>query len=390
MDFSYSDEQRQLADSLRRFTTAHYTIDARRRALREPLGFSADAWKTLAEFGVLGLNIDSAHGGFDGVATDTFAVQFEAGRALLPEPLIACAVMSAGVIQQFGTEGQQQVLLPAIAEGREIVTLAWQEPDARYESARPSTLAIARAGGFMLDGLKTHVWHGDAAQTLIVSAWNPATQSMSLFVVPASANGVEMRAYPTLDGEHAAEIEFHQVRLDGDAVLGDAASGEVMLEAALDMGIAALCAASAGAMERLIEMTAEHLRTRRQFGQALARFQALRHRIADMQTHKELALSMAHLATMALDHPDADRRRQMISSAKLVVSRAARFIGQQAVQLHGGMGVTAELAVGDYFKYLTAAALRFGDVDFHADVLAHLPGSCQRAPRERDDTAELG
>jgi alkylation response protein AidB-like acyl-CoA dehydrogenase len=373
MDFSYSDEQRQLADSLRRFTTDQYSIEARRRAASGAPGFSLDAWKALAEFGVLGLGMSSQFGGFDGDATDCFVVQFEAGRALLPEPLIACAVVSASLIQRFGTDAQRRVVLPAIAEGREIVTLAYQERDGRYDFTRPSTVAVAHADGFVLDGRKTHVWHGGAAHTLIVSAWNAAAQSVSLFLVPASASGVEVRAYPTLDGERAADLIFHQVRLRADAMLGEATRGEAMLEAALQSGIAALCAASAGAMERLIEMTADYLRTRRQFGQPLARFQALRHRMADMLTQKELAVSVAHLAASAIDHPDADRRRRMVSSAKLVMNRAARFVGEQAVQLHGGMGVTAELAVGDYFKYLTAASLRFGDTDFHADALARLP-----------------
>ncbi|SAK57663.1 Acyl-CoA dehydrogenase [Caballeronia catudaia] len=373
MDFSYSDEQRQLADSLRRFTDERYPIDARRKALRAPDGFSRDAWRAYAEFGLLGLTISSEHGGFDGNATDTFAVQFEAGRALLCEPLIPCAVMAAGLIQLAGTDAQRQAHLTAIAEGREIVALAYQEQDSRYDFARPSTVARTDGDSFVLDGRKVHVWHGEAAHTLIVSAWNASAEALSLFIVPASAAGVSVRAYPMLDGERAAEITLQAVRVPRSAMLGDGARGEAMLEAALERGIAALCASSAGAMGRLIEMTGEYLLTRKQFGQALARFQALRHRVADMLVQKELALSMAHLAASAIDVADATERRRMISSAKLIVGRAARFVGEQAVQLHGGMGVTAELAVGDYFKYLTASSLRLGDADYHADVLASLP-----------------
>ncbi|BBU32489.1 acyl-CoA dehydrogenase (plasmid) [Burkholderia sp. THE68] len=373
MDFSYSEEQRQLADSLRRFTEERYPIDARRHAVRYPDGFSRDAWRTYADFGVLGLTIASDYGGFDGTATDTFAVQFEAGRALLPEPLIPCAVMAAGLIQRFGSDAQRQARLPEMAEGREIVTLAYQEPESRYDYAQPETTARVQDDGFVLDGHKVHVWHGGAAHSLIVSAWNASIQAMSLFIVPTAAAGVTVRAYPTLDGERAAEVTVQAVRVPQRAMLGDGAHGAAMIEAALELGIAASCAASAGAMERLIEMTSEYLCTRKQFGQALGRFQALRHRLADMLVQKELALSMAHLAASAIGETDATERRRMISSAKLIVSRAARFIGEQAVQLHGGMGVTAELAVGDYFKYLTAASLRLGDADFHADVLANLP-----------------
>ncbi|SAL45275.1 Acyl-CoA dehydrogenase [Caballeronia arvi] len=373
MDFSYSDEQRQLADSLRRFTDERYPIDARRKALRAPDGFSRDAWRAYAEFGLLGLTISSEYGGFDGNATDTFAVQFEAGRALLCEPLIPCAVMAAGLIELAGTDAQRQACLPAIAEGREIVALAFQEQESRYDFARPSVTARANGDGFVLDGRKVHVWHGEAAHTLIVSAWNASAEALSLFIVPASAAGVSVRAYPMLDGERAAEVTLQAVRVPQSAMLGNGARGEAMLEAALERGIAALCASSAGAMARLIEMTGEYLLTRKQFGQPLGRFQALRHRVADMLVQKELALSMAHLAASAIDVGDATERRRMISSAKLMVGRAARFVGEQAVQLHGGMGVTAELAVGDYFKYLTASSLRLGDADYHADVLANLP-----------------
>ncbi|SAK78168.1 Acyl-CoA dehydrogenase [Caballeronia fortuita] len=376
MDFSYSEEQRQLADSLRRFIEERYPLETRRHAN----GFSRDAWRTYAEFGVLGLVIGAEYGGFDADATDTFAVQFEAGRALLPEPLIACAVMAAGLIQRHGTETQREAWLPPIAEGREIMTLAYQETCTRYDFARPSTLAQAHADGFQLDGEKVHVWHGETARSLIVSAWNASAQAVSLFVVPSTAAGVSMRPYPALDGARDAHVTLKAVRVPESAMIGDGTHGAAMLETALELGIAALCAASAGALERLIEMTAEYLNMRKQFGQPLARFQALRHRIADMAVQKELAVSMAHLAASAIDHPDAVERCRMISSAKLIVSQAARFVGEQAVQLHGGMGVTAELPVGDYFKALTAASLRLGDADHHADVLANLPaGASSRA-----------
>ncbi|SAK43851.1 acyl-CoA dehydrogenase family protein [Caballeronia ptereochthonis] len=373
MDFSYSDEQRQLADSLRRFAEERYPIETRRGTVRERNAFSRDAWCAYAEFGLLGLTISSDYGGFDGGALDTFVVQYEAGRALLPEPLISCGVVATGLIQRYGSEPQRHDFLRAIADGSEIVTLAYQEADTRYDFTRPLTAVRRVEGGFVLDGRKTHVWHADNAQTLIVSGWNGAAQAVSLFLVPLSSPGVSVWPYPVLDGERCAEVELRSVRVSHGALLGGASHGIEMLETALDLGIAALCASSAGAMERLIEMTAEYLRTRKQFGQPLGRFQALRHRMADMLVQKELALSMAHVAAAALDVPDAAQRRRMIASAKIIVSKAARFIGQQAVQLHGGMGVTAELPVGDYLKYLIASTLRFGDADFHTEILADLP-----------------
>ncbi|SAL46132.1 Acyl-CoA dehydrogenase [Caballeronia peredens] len=373
MDFSYSDEQRQLADSLRRFVAERYPIETRRAAVREHNGFSRDAWSAYAEFGLLGLNISSNYGGFDGSALDTFVVQYEAGRALLPEPLIPCAVVAAGLIQRYGSESQRHDFLPAIADGSEIVTLAYQEADTRYDFTRPATAARRVEGGYLLDGRKTHVWHAEHARTLIVPAWNSAAQTVSLFLVPVASAGLSVSPYPVIDGERCAEVELRSVRVPYGALLGGVSHGIEMLETALDLGIAAVCASSAGAMERLIEMTAEYLRTRKQFGQPLGRFQALRHRMADMLVQKELALSMAHVAAAAIDVADVTQRRRMIASAKIVASKAARFIGQQAVQLHGGMGVTAELAVGDYLKYLIASTLRFGDTDFHTEILANLP-----------------
>ncbi|WP_321910645.1 MULTISPECIES: acyl-CoA dehydrogenase [unclassified Paraburkholderia] len=372
MDFSYTEEQRQLSDSLRRFVESRYTVEHRRKIAREHDSFCRDAWRSYAEFGVLGLTIPEAYGGFDGKATDTFVVQYEAGRALLLEPIIASSVVSADLFAQYGGDAMKEAWLPALADGSKIVTPAWQERNARYGFDAPQTRASAVEGGYRLDGCKLHVWHGGVADAFIVPAWNAAVEAVTLFVVRASAAGVTVRTYPTVDGQSAAEVTFESVFVVPGDVLGDPRAGVEMLQAGLDRGIAALCAASVGAMDKLIEATAEYLRTRKQFGQPLAAFQALRHRLAEMLVQKELALSMAHLAAAAMESAPSERRK-MISAAKVIVAKAGRFVGQHAIQLHGGIGVTAELVVGDYFKFLMAAGQLFGDADHHMDAFARLP-----------------
>jgi alkylation response protein AidB-like acyl-CoA dehydrogenase len=380
MDFSWTEEQRQLADTLQRYAENEYTVEHRRKVMREHGGLCRKAWSAYAEFGVLGLTVPEAYGGFDGRATDTFVVQYEAGRALLLEPLIASSVMSAGMLAAYGGEHLKKAWLPALADGGKIVTVAWQERNARYDSRTPQTTASAVGEHYRLDGVKLHVGHGGTADAFIVSAWNAAENAVTLFMVPAHAPGVTVRVYPTVDGQHAAEVTFESVIVQAADMLGDARDGATILQAGLDRGIAALCAASVGAMERMIAMTAEYLRTRRQFGQPLAAFQALRHRLADMLVQKELALSMAHLAAAAVESSPAAERTRTVSAAKVLVAKAGRFIGENAIQLHGGIGVTAELELGDYFKFLTAAGQLFGDADHHTDVFVRTPVEGGAAP----------
>lgn len=373
MDFSWTEEQRQLADTLQRYAENEYTVEHRRKVAREQGGLCRKAWRAYAEFGVLGLSVPDAYGGFDGRATDTFVVQYEAGRALLLEPLIASSVVSTSMLAAHGSERLKDTWLPALADGSKIVTVAWQERNARYDFRLPQTIASGVGEGYRLDGAKLHVWHGGAADALIVSAWNAAENAVTLFMVPANAPGVTVRAYPTVDGQQAAEVTFESVIVQAADVVGNARDGAAILQAGLDRGTAALCAASVGAMERMIAMTAEYMRTRRQFGQPLSAFQALRHRLADMLVQKELALSMAHLAAAAMELPSDAERTRAVSAAKVLVAKAGRFIGENAIQLHGGIGVTTELELGDYFKFVTAAGQLFGDSDHRTDVFVRTP-----------------
>jgi alkylation response protein AidB-like acyl-CoA dehydrogenase len=368
MDFNYSEEQQMLADSLRRFVENDYSFARRRVIARERAGFDHGIWATLAEMGVLGLTIPAEFGGYGESAASQLVVQRELGRAVVLEPVIPCAVIAAAVLSGFGSAQQKAQWLPAIATGQRVLTAAWLEPASRYRADTVHCTATRDAAGWVLNGEKCLVWHGQAADAWIVSA--RVNGVVALFLVPRATAGVTVVPYPAMDGQHGADLRLHGVRLAADALVGEETpilEGLRALEHGFDHGIAAQCAAAAGAMERLIDMTRDYLLTRRQFGQPLAAFQALQHRLADMLVQKECALSMAYVAAKALDEPDLAARRRMVSGAKVIVARAARFVGQQAVQLHGGMGMTDELEVSDYFRYLAMTDVLLGDTDAHLE-----------------------
>ena len=365
MDFDLSEEQRMLADSLRRFIDTRYTFDERRRIARTQDGFDHATWRALADMGVLGLTIPVAFAGFGESAASQLVVQRELGRGLVIEPVIGCSVMGAAVLGAYGSEAQKDVWLPAIAAGERRLALAYLEPQSRYRPEAVQCTATLQHDGYVLEGRKCLVWHGAAADAWLVSA--RVSDSVALFLVPRDTAGLTLTNYPTMDRQHGADLRFAQVKLPASALVGSASNGLGALEHGLAHGIAAQCAFAAGAMERLIEITCEYVNTRRQFGRPLAAFQALQHRLADMLVQKECALSMAYVAALALDEADSAARRRMLSGAKVVVAKAARLVGQQAVQLHGGMGITDELNVGDYFKHLTMTDVLLGDTDYHVE-----------------------
>jgi len=365
MDFNYSEEQRMLADSLRRYIDNEYTFERRRKAAGQ--GRDQAAWQTLAELGVTGLLVPADFGGFGEGASSLLAVQRELGRGLVREPVTPSAVMATVMLRSAGSATQQSQWLQAMAGGEATGAVAYLESHGRFDPAAVRSRAVREADGFVLSGRKCLVWHGDSADFHLVSARLEGTLGASLFVVPAKAPGVSMAAYPTMDGHRAADLLLNDVQLGADALLGQPGEGLAVLQQGLDWGTAALCAEAAGAMEKLIEITAEYLRTRQQFGVPLGSFQSLQHRMADMLVQKELALSMAYVAVQALDEDNAAQRQRMLAAAKHTVAKAGRFIGQQAVQLHGGMGMTDELAVGDYFKRLTLIDPLLGDCDWQLD-----------------------
>jgi alkylation response protein AidB-like acyl-CoA dehydrogenase len=360
MDFTYSEEQQMLADSLRRFVASEYTFEHRRRNAREHAAFNRATWQQLADMGVLGLSVPTDHGGFGEGPASQVVVQRELGRGLVQEPVIPAAI-AAAVLARHAPAALQAEWLPAIADGSKVLALAYLEPTTRYRLDTARTTATQREpNGFVLNGTKSVVWHGGAADTYLVSAMLDGR--LALFLVSRSSAGLSATAWPTIDRLSGADLQLADV--PATLVTSD---GLEALELGIDHGIAAQCAAAAGAMERLIEITAEYLGARKQFGKPLASFQALQHRVADMLLQKELALSMAYVAAQGLDAADADERRRKVSAAKVVTARAARFVGQQAVQLHGGMGMTDELEVGDYFKALAMTDVLLGDTDLHME-----------------------
>ena len=370
MDFHYSEEQRMLADSLRRLVSQDWAFPARRA--RQAAGtLDSRAWGALAELGVLGLTISPAHGGFGEGPASLLPVHRELGRGLVSEPVIPSAVMGAALLDAC-RDAVRARWLPGIASGEIIASVAWQEPGRRYDADPQACRATRDADGWRLQGAKHLVWHGAAATHWLISARDASGQA-ALFAVPAGTSGVRVTDTPTLDGARCARLDLDGARLSHDALLVQGEAADAALARAIEWGMAALCGHAAGAMERLLEITVEYLRTRKQFGQVLASFQVLQHRLAEMLVARELALSMAYVAVAALGEPDPVQRRRMLASAKLEAARTGRLVAQLAVQLHGGMGMTDELEVGDYFKRLTMVDLLLGDTAEQLAVLETLP-----------------
>ncbi len=374
MDFNFKEEQLQFADALRRWIGRDYGFESRRAIVGSDAGTSGQAWDTLVELGMTALPVPEEHGGFGGGAVDLYVVMRELGRGLVVEPYFA-TVLGAHFLRLGGVHGD---LLEQVAGGALKLACALGERQARHDMRDIATTATAAEGGYVIDGAKTAVLHGAQAGVLVLSARTAGgqrdTDGIALFAVPADAPGVTVTEYRTLDGMRAADIRFDQVRLPAGAAIGEPGAAWELLEAGLDYGAGLLCAEALGAMEAVFEATLDYLKTRQQFGVPIGKFQALQHRMADMAIHLEQARSMALLAAVQLDGGDAALRRKVVSAAKYRIGKAAAFVGQQAVQLHGGMGVTDELPAAHYFKRLTTIGLTLGDADHHLARFIAQPG----------------
>ena len=379
MDFEFSDEQRQLHDVVERYLDEQYGFERYQSIKRSAAGWDASVWRGLADLGVLAITVPAAQGGLGFGPLETLAMMGDCGRSLLLEPFLSSAVIATAVLRAFAGETAAGELLKSLATGARIAVLAHFESDARYESQWVTTSARRIGAGYRLDGHKGVVLHAGAADTLLVSARTGAeagdAHGVSLFLVPRAAPGVVLDAYPIVDGERAADVYLEGVEVPAGSRLGAEGEALAAVEAALDIGLAALCADAVGVMQALVDATVEYVRMRQQFGQPIGRFQALQHRIADMLIHLEQARSMSYLAALRCTASDVGERRRALSAAKTVIGQAGRFIGQQSVQLHGGMGMTDELRVSHWFKRLTAAQLMFGDSDTHLQRYAALTRS---------------
>jgi len=376
VDFEFSDEQRQLREVVERYLTDEYGFDRYRAIKGSEAGWDPAVWRELADLGVLGINVPAAQGGLGFGPLETLAMMGACGSSLLLEPLVGSAVIGTAVLRAFADDPAAAEMLSRMATGHEIAVLAHFESDARFETQWVTTRARRTGDQYVLDGHKGVVLHAGAANTLLVSARTAGdagdAAGVTLFRVPRETPGLALDAYPTVDGRRAADVYLKNVELPAGNRLGNEGAALPAIDAALDLGLAALCAEAVGVMQSLVDATVEYVRQRQQFGVPIGRFQALQHRIADMLIHLEQARSMSYLAALRCTDTSVTERHRALSAAKAVIGQAGRFIGQQAVQLHGGMGMTDELKVSHWFKRLTAADLMFGDSDTHLQRFAAL------------------
>lgn len=374
MDFDLNPEQQQLADAIARWAEKDYSFEKRKQIIRSDAGVSAADWQALAALGVSALPVPSAHDGFDGTAIDQMVVMQALGRALVIEPVFATALG----VQFLKLAGGHGDVLTRVAGGDMILACALGERQSRHELAHIETTARKVDDHYVIDGSKSAVLHGAQAGCLILSARSAGahsdTQGISLFIIPADSAGISVRDARGNDGIRIAAIDFTQVRVPATSLLGAEGGGWPLLEAASDHGIALLCAEALGVMEALTDATLDYLKTRQQFGVPIGKFQVLQHRMAEMFMQLEQARSMAMLAAVSVSSEDANERRRVISAAKVRVGEAMKYIGQQAVQLHGGMGVTNELPAAHYFKRLSTIELTLGDTDHHLARFIAQPG----------------
>jgi pimeloyl-CoA dehydrogenase small subunit len=374
MDFDLNDDQRLLKESVDKMFERHYgDFDKRKAYAKAPHGFDAAVWNDYAEAGILGLPFSEEQGGFGGGGVETMIVMEAIGQALALEPYLMSTIL-CGEIIRHSTPARANDLLPQLASGTKILALAQTERGARYDLHDVSLAARVDGDEYLLEGEKSVVIGGGAAHAFIVSARTAGqrrdAKGITLFLVDATAPGVSRRAYPTQDGSQAAEISFAQVRVSPESIIGELNEGHALLARGVDVAIAGLCAEAVGAMTALVKLTVEYLKTRKQFGVTIGSFQALQHRAVDMQVMLEQARSMAIYAALMAGENDATARHQAIAAAKVQIGRSAKFIGQQATQLHGGIGMTIEYKGGHYFKRLTMIEQQFGDADYHLRNLA--------------------
>ncbi len=373
MDFGYSDEQKLLADSVDRFVRQSYGFESWRKLVKSDEGYSPAHWRQMAELGWLGAALPEAHGGLGGGPVETMIIMEGIGKGLVLEPYFSTVVLGGTLVAQAGSEAQKSELLPRIGAGELKLAFAQAEHQARFDLVEVATMAARSGAGWRLDGRKIFVRDAISADRLIVLARTAgsarARKGLSLFLVDAGAKGLSRRDYRTVDNRHAADIAFEGVTVPAEALLGPVDGALPIVERAVDHAIAALAAEAVGAMQVLHEATLAYLRTRKQFGRPIGDFQVLQHRAVDMFVALEQARSMAIAATLKLKAPARERAR-FCAAAKVQIGQSGRFVGQQAVQLHGGMGMTDELNVGHYMKRLMAIDMAFGNADWHLNRFA--------------------
>ena len=378
MDFDLSEEQGMLKNSVRRLLEDRYDFEARGKHAKGDPGFSEDMWAQYAELGLLALPFDEDHGGFGGGPVETMTVMEAFGRHLILEPYFATVILAGGVLRHAANQTQQAELIPAIAAGQARLAFACSEPQGRHDLFDVETTATKDGDGWTISGTKGLVLHGDSADRIILSARTSGgsrdNDGISLFIVDASAEGLSRQGYPTQDGLRAAEITLDNVSVGADALIGEEGKAWPVISRVADEGVAALCAEAVGCFEKMQELTLDYLKTRKQFGTTIGSFQALQHRAVDMFVELEQSRSMTMYANMMATEDDAVERARAVSAAKVQIGESAKIIGPEAIQLHGGVGMTMEYAIGHYFKRVTMIDILFGDAGYHLARLAQLGG----------------
>jgi pimeloyl-CoA dehydrogenase small subunit len=376
MDFDLSEDQRLLKDSVDRLVLDQYQFEQRKKYIREPAGYSAAMWDQITELGLLGLPFEETLGGFGGGAVETAIVMEAFGRGLVLEPFFATVILGGGLLRRAAPASVLGALAPKVAAGKLKLAFAHVERHSRYDLADVSTTAHKDGSGYMLDGAKSVVIHGDTADRVFVTARIAGERrdrnGIGLFLIDPASPGVSRRGYPTQDGQRAAELTLANVRVSAEDLLSDNALP--LVEHVIDEAIAALCAEAVGAMQAMQDLTLEYLKTRKQFGRPIGSFQVLQHRSVDMLVALEGARSMAMFAAVMAAEENPVERRRAIASAKVQIGRSGKHIGQEAIQLHGGIGMTMEYSVGHYFKRMTMIDQLYGDADQHLARLAQLGG----------------
>ncbi len=378
MDFDLSEEQRLLKESIDGLLTDSYDFEQRKKYMKEKGGWSRAVWSKLAEQGLLGLPFTEADGGFGAGGVETMIVMEALGKALVLEPYLATVVIGGGFLRHGGSAEQKAAHIPGIIDGSKTLAFAQLEKNSRYDLFDVTTTAKKKGAGWVIDGEKFVVLNGENADTLIVTARTKGERrdrsGIGVFLVPSNAKGISKKGYPTQDGLHAADISLTGVEVGSDAAIGNPEDALDLIERVVDEARVALCAEAVGAMDESLKETVEYIKTRKQFGVAIGSFQSLQHRASDMFVAAEQARSMSMFATMAGDFEDAKERASAIAAAKVQIGKSLKFVGQQSIQLHGGIGMTMEAKIGHYFKRLTMIENTFGDTEYHLRRVADAGG----------------
>ena len=368
MDFTFNEEQTMIQDQVEQFIQKEYDWETRQELSNSDLGFGTHNWKTFAELGWLGIAVSEKNGGFGGSSIETMLIMEEFGKGLVVEPFLETVVISAGILARHGTDEQKNQVLNSVINGEMHLALAYAEPQSRLNLSDVVTEAKEEGDNFVINGFKSVVMNGPSANKIIISARTSGTQledkGISLFLVDSDIEGLTKSDYKTVDGRKASDINLENVIVSNSCLIGSLNAGFDILDEAIDRSILAISAEAVGAMEILYKTTVEYTKTREQFGTPIGKFQVLQHRMVDMFMEYEQCKSLLYMATMKNEESAPDAKKA-ISGLKYQVGKAGKFVGQQSVQLHGGMGVTDELNVGHYFKRLTTIGTIFGNADFH-------------------------